>query len=665
MQENLRELLDLFLDEAYGRLERLALAAPGVASDSATALVAQRELHALKGAARMMGLGEIAEACHRAEELAGREGNPADPEGLVGAVDELASLTERLRSEARPGEDAGTGAAPDRESEPVAPEEVLRAPRSTMDRVTDLSTRIRIISHGLAQPVRDLQRLVVLAEQGVTEENPGQVLAALAAALRNTSGLLETAQVHLWRASSEQVAQLLNVQMQPLEPTLLELARHARDLARDLGKEAEVEIQGGDVRLDRRMTSALFESLVHLVRNCVDHGIETPAERIEAGKPPRGLLTVQASQHGDRVTVTVRDDGGGLDREAVVEAARRRGLLMSEQEDLPVEQIVLLPGLSTRSEVSQVSGRGIGMDAVAAAVRALGGEVRVSSEPGEGTTITLNVPAARRGRRVIVVSVHDLLFAVPLSRVQAYYVWDDVVLEQRDGEDRVLGRVGDRVYPVVFLDEPKVIQGSGGLYLEVLGGDRPYLVAAGAVKAVEEVLTHTLPGRVRNGTLFEEAGVLSTGDAVPLLTLGESTSVAAAALGSVRSAMVPVHRLRILLVDDSPVTREMERRLLEDAGLFVEAVSDAASALARLAQAEFDCLVTDIEMPGMDGLELTRAIRRSESLGSLPIVLVSTRSRPEHRLAGLEAGADAYVAKQEMQPGELGALIFRLAGEAS
>lgn len=660
MQENLRELLDLFLDEASGRLERLALAAPGVANDSEIALTAQRELHALKGAARMMGLGDIAEACHRAEELAGRGGTPADSEALVVAVDELAKMAERLRSEARPTDKAGTRPTPDRESE-----DVLRTPRTTMDRVTDLSTRIRIISHGLARPVRDLQRLVVLAEQGVTEENPGQVLAALAAALRNTCGLLDTAQVHLWRASSEQVAQLLSVQMQPLEPTLLELARHARDLARDLGKEAEVEIRGGDVRLDRRITSALFESLVHLVRNCVDHGIETPADRVEAGKPPRGVLTVQASQHGDRVMVTVQDDGRGLDREAVLDAAHRRGLLVSQPADLPVEQIVLLPGLSTRNEVSEVSGRGIGMDAVAAAVRALGGEVRVSSEPGRGTTITLDVPAARRGRRVIVVSVHDLLFAVPLSRVQAYYVWDDVVLEQQDGEDWVLGRVGDRVYPVVFLGDPKVFQGTPGLYLEVQGGDRSYLVAAGAVKAVEEVLTYTLPDRVRSGTLFEEAGVLSTGDAVPVLTLGESTCVAATVPGRARAAIAPVHRLRILLVDDSPVTREMERRLLEDAGLFVEAVPDAASALARLAQAEFDCLVTDIEMPGMDGLELTRAIRRSESLGSLPIVVVSTRSRPEHRLAGLEAGADAYVAKQEIQPGELGALILRLAGEAS
>ncbi len=664
MQENLRELLDLFLEEASGRLERLALAAPVIAGDADAALTAQRELHALKGAARMMGLSDIAEACHRAEELAGRGGNAPDPKRLVDAVDELTRLVARLQSETGPGEEAKTSCAPERGTEHMGPEGVLRAPRSTMDRVTDLSTRIRIISRGLTQRVRDLQHLVLLAEQGVTEEHPEQVLAALAAALRNACGLVDTAQVHLWRDSSEQVALLLSVQMQPLEPTFLELARHARELARELGKETDVEIQGVDVLLDRRMTSALFESLVHLVRNCVDHGIETSAERTDAGKNARGLVVIRASQHGDRVTVTVRDDGRGLDREAVLEAARQRGLLVSELADLPVEEMVFLPGLSTRSKVSEVSGRGIGMDAVAAAVRSVGGEIRISSERGRGTTMTLDVPAARRGRRVVVISVHDLLFAIPLSRVQAYYAWDDVSLEQQEGEDWVSGRVGDRVYPVVFMDDPGVFQGTPGLFLEVQGGDRRFLVAAGAVRAVEEVLTHTLPSKARSGTLFEEAGVLSTGEAVPVLILGESTTVAGAP-GSARATMMQVRRLRILLVDDSPVTREMERRLLEDAGLFVEAVSDASSALARLGQAKFDCLVTDIEMPGMDGLELTRTVRRSENLSSLPIVVVSTRSLPEHRLAGLEAGADAYVAKQEMQPGELGALIFRLAGEAS
>lgn len=661
MKDDFGDLLALFLDEATARLERLARLAPTVGDDPEAAVSAQRELHALKGAARMMGFQEMAETCHRAEELAGRGGEKVDAPGLVALVDRLVSDVRRVAQEAGgPVEEASREDAPSR-----SPDEgtTLRAPQRTIDRVTDLATTMRILSHRLAGPVEDLRRLAGLAERGIKEEDPRQVLAALAATLRRGVDQLDGAQVQLRRAAREQVERLLELQMQPLEPTLLELARHARELARELNKEVKVTTEGGEVRLDRRIGTALFDSLLHLVRNAVDHGLETPEERTAAGKPPGGSLEITASQQGERVQVTVRDDGRGLDREAIARAAARNGADPELVQGLPAEQLVLMPGFTTRESVSQVSGRGIGLDAVASTVRALGGEVRLRSTQGRGLTVTLDLPAARRGRRVVVAAVQDLVFAIPVSRIRGYYVAEDV---EPAGEAPAGGwstaRVADRLLPVVLFGGGGQDAGASRLFIEVAARDRSALVGVQAVRGVEEVLTRTLPARVRAGTLFDEAAVLGSGESVPVLTPGNLEAGGLAGAGRAGTASREARRLRILLVDDSPVTREMERRLLEDAGLFVEAVADASTALSRLATARFDCVVTDIEMPGMDGLELTRAIRASERLGELAVVLVSTRNSAADRMAGLEAGADAYIAKQEMKPGELARLVRRLAG---
>ncbi len=661
MGDDFGDLLALFLDEATARLERLARLAPTVAEDPEAAVSAQRELHALKGAARMMGLQEMAETCHRAEELAGRGGETVDAAGLVALVDSLVSHVRRVAQEAgAPEQEEAWEEVPARS---VKEETALRAPQRTIDRVTDLATTVRILSHRLAGPVKDLRRLAGLAERGTREEDPRQVLAVLAATLQRLVDQLDASQVQMYRAAQEQVERLLELQMQPLEPTLLELARHARELARELEKDVEVKTAGGEVRLDRRIGTALFDSLLHLVRNAVDHGLETPEEREAAGKSPRGKLEITASQQGERVQVTVRDDGRGLDREAIARAAARAGADPEVVKSLPAERLVLMPGFTTRESVSQVSGRGIGLDAVASTVRALGGEVHLHSAPGRGLTVTLDLPAARRGRRVVVAAMHDLLFAVPVSRIRAYYVAEDVELSaEASAGGWSPARVGDRLLPVVLLGGEGQDAGANRLFIEVAGRDRSVLVGVQAVRGVEEVLTRTLPSRVRAGTLFEEAAVLGGGESVPVLTLGVLDGAALTGTARTGETARTARRLRILLVDDSPVTREMERRLLEDAGLFVEAVADASTALSRLATAPFDCVVTDIEMPGMDGLELTRTIRGSERLSALPVVLVSTRNSAGDRLAGLEAGADAYIAKQEMKPGELAMLVRRLAG---
>ncbi len=660
MNGDLGELLGLFLDEARERLVRLARVAPAVAADPEAALTARRELHALKGAARMIGLADLGTLCHRAEELAGRDGASPDPEALVAAVDEIVREIEALRPRAEMVETPAGAAGGGAETRPADPLDLLQAPLGQVDRVTELATRIKILTAGMAKPVSDIRALATLAEHGVREQDPAQALAALAASLRHVRDRLENLQIHMVQVSREQLERLLELQMQPLEPTLLELARHARELAADLGKEVRVTTSGGAVRLDRRITGALLESLRHLVRNAVDHGIEPPDERERQGKPRAGNLEIQARQAGARVLVILRDDGRGLDLEAIRQEAARRGLTTAGSGEDSLAELVLLPGFTTRREVSEVSGRGIGLDAVASAVRSLGGSLHLESKPGSGLRVTLDLPAARRGRRILVASLHDLLIGVPVSMVRAYHPASAVTVSDPSGDGHLHGVVGSRSLPVLLLWATVPDEGWKGLFLELDATAGEALLPVTSVKGVEEVLARPAVLRERLGPFFQEAAVLGSGVAVPILTLGETmlaSEVSRAGTGS-----GGVRRLRVLLVDDSPVTREMERRLLEDAGLFVEAVADGAMALARLASSEFDCLVTDIEMPRMDGLELTRAVRSSERYANLPIVLVSTRNRPEDRQAGLEAGADAYMAKQELAPGELPSLIRRLTG---
>ncbi len=659
MDGDLGDLLGLFLDEARERLVRLGRVAPEAGRDPEAARTARRELHALKGAARMIGLADLAALCHRAEELAGRDGEPVDAAGLVEAVDGLAREVEALGGRVE-GEEAEAGSS---SSSPGVSDsgEPIRAPAPVVDRVTELGTQLKILAAGMEKPVADVRALAALAERGVREEDPAQALAALAASLRHVRDRLESVQVHMVQAAREQVERLLDLQMQPLEPTLLELARHARELAHGLGKTVRVETSGGTVRLDRRITETLVESLRHLVRNAVDHGIEDPAEREAAAKPREGTVTIRAEQAGRRVRVVVRDDGRGLDLDGIRKAAEERGIGGPEGEDA-LADLVFLPGFTTRREASELSGRGIGLDAVASAVRAVGGTVRLESEPGFGLTVTLDLPAARRGRRILVATVHDLVVGIPLSMIRAYHLPSDVAVSDPAGDGVLRGVVGARTLNVLPLGG-SLGGGHGmpGLYLELEAGGRATLLPVTSVRGVEEVLSRSIPLHERLGPFFREAAVLGSGAAVPVLTMGEP-----GAAGAVRSQAPAVgtgiRRLRVLLVDDSPVTREMERRLLEDAGLFVEAVADGTAALARLVASEFDCLVTDIEMPGMDGLELTRSVRASGRFGNLPIVLVSTRNRPEDRMAGLEAGADAYMAKQELAPGELPGLIRRLTG---
>ncbi|MGD9252456.1 MAG: response regulator [Holophagae bacterium] len=650
------ELLNLFLEEAAERLEEMHALMADIGDEGELRLQLGRQLHALKGGSRMMGFTELAELCHRAEDTieADQPLNSESVSAFLEAIGEaVRKVDESVRGSAKP-EQLARGSVQARDE--------LRVPLQTIDELADRGARLRVVAAGAEGLVQRVYRLVSLAERGSAEPEPSQVLATLAASLRQVGLDLESGQRIFRRLTERQLDGLLSLQVQPLHPFLTTLSDHARELGDGLDKRVTVEIDGGEAQLDRRIVEALREAFLHLVRNAVDHGIESPAARASAGKDERGSIRIEAGSAGARVRVRVTDDGRGIDPDEVLATAIERKVIDASSAARlgPSEllQLVCEPGFSTRSEASELSGRGIGLDAVAAAVGSIGGDLWLESEVGRGTSVTVEIPAARRGERVVILELGDNRIAVPSSPVKAYR---PVTVVDDGGLRRVLDRHGEEVAARFLGDmigEPTM---GAAVLVEMMFRGAVIGIVAGDVVGEEEVIVYPLP---------RSAGAPAGVDGVSLLSSGRTVAVAShAGLGSLEAGPGPtpsrsqaVRSTRVLLVDDSHVTREMLRRLLADAGCRVTGAASAEDALAALDEAEFDCVVTDIEMPGMDGLALTRALRRQPSHADLPVIVVSTLDRPADRLAGLESGADAYLTKQRLDARELVSLVRRVGG---
>jgi two-component system, chemotaxis family, sensor kinase CheA len=688
------DLVPVFVAEARTRLEKLTTLAGRLSEDPSLTREIRRELHTLKGAGRMLRLTALAEVCHAAESAIQQAPQDLDrmltrvADGLAGMVDTIAAGGEPVSDTAllrllagqpaeaivesvphRPGTPA-TGGEQSTTSLPAAAQTAaatvdVRVDSATVDELADRATRLRILSLGTAHHVETLYDLSQLAEQGVREQQPRQVLAVLATALRRLAVETESGNQRLMRAAEQQMEVLLGLQIQPLKGFLLNMARHARDLARSLGREVEVELAGEDTQLDRRIARELEDALGHLVTNAIDHGIELPRQREAAGKSLVGRVRIEAASAGSKVRLTISDDGAGIDPARVIESAVSRGMVdAAKASAMPREDVLRLlfmPGFSTRREVSDVSGRGVGLDVVAAAVESVGGSVSLSSQVGRGTTVVLDVPTARRGEEVILLRAGSLRVALPANVVQRVDAIRATDVIERDGQSFVplAGRLKQ------FLSLPSVLGEVGAAHQLLLQGEfsgQPLRVAVDAVEGSEEVLVRPLARGVSVGPLIDGMALLSSGVPVGVLSPKALIQSEFAARQPVQTVRPAVKRLRVLLIDDSLVTREMERRLLEDAGFEVTAAGDAAEGLVHLGEAAFECVITDVEMPGMDGFALTRHIRAIPHFAQMPVVVVSTRDRPEDRLAGLEAGADAYIAKQGLDATELAAVVRRLAG---
>jgi Chemotaxis protein histidine kinase and related kinases len=445
------------------------------------------------------------------------------------------------------------------------------------------------------------------------------------------------------------------------------LAAMLRDIAQEQGKQLTVQIQGESLELDRRILQGLRDPLIHLLRNAIDHGIELPAERERNNKPTRGRILIQArcTEQG-KAEILIQDDGRGIDRQALQEAALRDGYLTAEQVsqlgDEEALQLIFRSGLSTRREVSHLSGRGLGMAIVQEQIEKLGGHIRVSSQTAQGTRFVLELPLALASFRGIQIRVGQRRFAVPTLSTQRVLRLDSSQIHSIEG--RPTFSLDQRTVPIVSLagllgiaaDAPAA---SGMQDLLLLGQEQePIAFAVDDVLGEDDLLVKQLGPQLLRVRHIAGVSVLGDGTLLPLLNthdLLKSARGAPSQLPAVIESDEPrastAHR--ILVVDDSITSRTLLKNVLESYGYEVKTACDGLDALTLLQSETFDLVSSDVEMPKMDGFELTAHLRADEQFSRLPVVLVTSLESVEDRQRGVDVGADAYIVKSSFDQSNL------------
>jgi two-component system chemotaxis sensor kinase CheA len=458
------------------------------------------------------------------------------------------------------------------------------------------------------------------------------------------------------------------VRLLPFGEACGHLDRAARDVAAALGKRVEVEIAGADVEIDRAILERVRDPLLHIVRNAVDHGIERPETRVAAGKPPHGTILVEAHLSGSQVEIRVSDDGRGLDVAAIRSRAEAMGVTLDDDGDAAA--LIFQPGFSTSEAVTELSGRGVGLDVVVAQIEALHGSVEVTAAAGRGTTFVLTLPLTLTTIRAVLVSAAGQPYAIPTTSVRSLVRVDEKRLSTIDGRDHIAFEDAGREEMIPVVDTGALLgagsaAGNGhGVTIAVLAASgRRVGFAVDALLAEQEVVVKPLGRRVRL-RLVSGATVLADGRLALILNVAELVRVAVAQAPRARQAHAATQparaRKRIVVVDDSVTTRTLERSILEAAGYDVATAADGAEAWALLEQSGADLVVSDVEMPRMDGFALTARIRASARFRTLPVVLLTALESERDRIRGVEAGASAYLGKSAFDQSQLLEVIGQL-----
>jgi two-component system chemotaxis sensor kinase CheA len=447
-------------------------------------------------------------------------------------------------------------------------------------------------------------------------------------------------------------AEVRRVRMLPFAQACQGLDRMARDLARAGGKDVDLLLEGGDVEMDRSILEGLKDPLRHLVRNAVDHGAESADQRRSAGKPPRARVTVAASLRGSQVEVVVTDDGRGLDLDAVREQARRRKLA-EPADERELARLIFLPGFSTAPLLTDVSGRGIGLDVVKSRVEGLHGTIDLASEAGRGTRFTLSVPLTLTTLRALLVAAGGQTFALADTNVRKLVRINPA--EVRSVEGRPMLALGGTPLPLASLaatlglpaHEP-VGRVAKAPAVIVTAGEKRMAFVVDEFLAEQEIVVKGLGTRVRRLRHVAGATILASGRIALVLNAANLVRTAlsrAPALAPAQDQATAKPKKRVLVVDDSVTTRTLEKSILEAAGYEVTVAPDGTAAWVLLQERGTDLLVSDVDMPRMDGFALTEAVRGSKRFRDLPVVLVSARETEQDRARGIAVGADAYLGK--------------------
>jgi two-component system chemotaxis sensor kinase CheA len=462
----------------------------------------------------------------------------------------------------------------------------------------------------------------------------------------------------------------------PIDTISASFPKLVRDLCRDQGKEADLTILGEDIEIDKRILEEMKDPLIHLLRNSIDHGIEPPGERTRGGKPPRGRITLAVTQvNGNKVQLLLSDDGAGIDTNKVKESVVRHGLISAEEAarlgETEGQALIFQSEVSTSPTITQLSGRGLGLAIVREKAEKLGGEVSVESRPGLGTAFRIVMPARRATFRGILVEAAGRLSVVPTAQVERVARAGPDSVRTVEGRETI--SLGGRAVALVRLAdvlelppvERKDTPASGACVIILGSGDHRVAFAVDAVLDEQEVLVKPLAkplSRVRN---VAAATVLGSGQVAPILNVADLLKSARKVAGAplrvaAGSAPAQSETSTILVVEDSITSRMLLKAILESAGYNVKIAVDGMEAFSLLRAEKFDLVVSDVEMPRLNGFDLTARIRADKKLAELPVVLVTALETREDRERGIDAGANAYLVKSSFDQSNLLEAVRRL-----
>lgn len=604
-------------------------------------------------------------------EAAARAATPRGGEGDRG----LAEGGARSRPTDEPSEPPQQDGAVD--GAQPARDRVVRVAAESMSRVLALTSET-LVEAGRLEGLVDTLRAVRVRQAGLADvldelrpmlEAHPPALAALEEARQRAGELIQGFGERIEEAedrarSTHDLAtrlyrEVLGSRMRPLEEGIKGLARVARDVARELGKEVRFEVRGGGTGVDRDILDKLDAPLGHLVRNALDHGIEPPDERVALGKPRAASLRIEAGHRGGLLHLSVVDDGRGIDVRALRAKLVSRGLATEARADsltdAEVLEFLFLPGFSTKDAVTHVSGRGVGLDVVQSTVREIGGDVQVHTAVGVGTTFALRLPLTRSVARCLLFDVGGSPHALPLHRIERVLSIgraDVATVEGRefvDVEGRAVGIVS--LAEVLELGAAKATEDDELRVVVVADRATRFGLVVDRLLGEQELVVRPLDPRLHR---VQDVSALAIGrDGAPIVILDAEDLVRSCTAlaerkkptGVATGTLAAKARKRVLVVEDSITVRELERQLLVNKGYDVAVAVDGVEGWNAVRGADFALVITDVDMPRMSGLELTRAIKQHPRLRAVPVMIVSYKERDEDRLRGLEAGADYYLGK--------------------
>lgn len=657
-----------------------------------------REAHTLKGGAGLVGLHQVSHLSHRLEDLleelrlGHRLATPRLTDSLLRAVDGLGRLIAGslagVEDEAEVDAiEAALGAIDETTAAAEPPPVGLgRSVAAKPGRPAVVTTERRAVARAeatlqapsldtgsLQVPIERMDKLIrLVGEAAAAHLSIGHML--------GTQLLRDPDTVGEYRDLTRILNQLQDVTMRtrmvPVGALSPSLRRAVREIARSTGKEVKWEVRGEDSEIDRGVLDHLVDPLLHLVRNAIVHGVELPEERVAAGKPAQAVVRLHAGQLGSEMVIAITDDGAGIDVARVRAAAEKRGIDVSSLDEAASLRLIFLAGVSTAEVLTEVAGRGVGLDVVIDALEQVRGRVEVSTEPGRGSEFRIIVPITLTIVPCLIMAVSGQAFAVPMAAV-VRVLKSDTSTRPAGGRSHAL--VDGRGLALTDLSEvlglstgipgPSVVLGTTGathaFRVDALVGQRDVVVRGlgGLIPRVECVAGASVEpdGSILFvldvPALLQRARSNRPAEAVPATTARPVPAAPAA------PAPAAAARASLLVVDDALMVRELQRSILVRAGYEVRTASDGREALALLAEKPADLVLTDIEMPNLDGFELTAGIRSQPRLANIPILMVTSRTSEEDRRRGLDAGADGYIVKSEFDEGRLLSAVSGLLGK--